>query len=114
VQNAANFTMRHGVRASLTLQKTHDLNAALAARNPAVAPHLSFADTGGHGYAVVAADPRAIEVEFVCIPRPLDRSTTPDGGPLRYRVAHRAALWRAGETPSLVRTKLEGEPPLGA
>jgi len=37
---------------------------------------------------------------FVCIPRPLERADE-DGGPLRYRVAHRARLWKPGERPRL-------------
>jgi alkaline phosphatase D len=48
----------------------------------------------------------------VCIPRPLERSTTPDGGPLVYRVVHRAKLWKGGETPVLERVLLEGKLPL--
>ena len=49
------------------------------------------------------------DCEFVCIPRPLERSATPDGGPLRYRVSHRVALWRKGETPRLERAASEGD-----
>lgn len=54
----------------------------------------------------------ALEVEFVCIPRPLERSTTEDGGPLAYRVVHRAKLWKGGETPQLERVMVEGKLPL--
>ena len=46
---------------------------------------------GGHGYATVRASAREIETEFVCIPRPIRRSETEDGGPVLYRVAPRAA-----------------------
>jgi alkaline phosphatase D len=114
IECAADFSVRHGVRASLTLQQTHDLAAALAQGNPNVSPHLSFIDSAGHGYAVVTAAAASIEVEFVCIPRPTERVATPDGGPLRYRVVHRAALWKAGEAPALERVRLDGIPPLGA
>jgi alkaline phosphatase D len=48
----------------------------------------------------------------VCIPRPLERSREPDGGPLLYRVVHRARLWQAGERPALERVSLEGTTPL--
>ena len=92
--------------------KSGDLERARALSNREMSPHLSFLDLGGHGYAMVSAQANALDVEFVCIPRPLERSTSEDGGPLLYRVAHRAKLWRAGEAPKLERTKLEGQVPL--
>jgi alkaline phosphatase D len=109
---AINLSMMHGVRSSLELQRTHDVRQALAASNPDVAPHLSFADTGGHGYAVVRVAPEDLTVEFVCIPRPIERSASADGGPLAYRVRHRVRLWGAGETPKVVRASREGVLPL--
>jgi hypothetical protein len=45
-------------------------------------PHRARRDLGGHGYAVVRLDAKALEAEFVCIPRPLERAERPDGGPL--------------------------------
>jgi alkaline phosphatase D len=65
---------------------------------------------GGHGYAVVRANDNSIETEFVCIPRPITRATRPDGGPLRYRVTHRAELWPRGKPPALTTKVLEGDP----
>jgi alkaline phosphatase D len=56
--------------------------------------------------------PDVLESEFVCIERPIARSTTPDGGPLRYRVLHRARLWKRGEQPNLEQRVLEGAPHL--
>ena len=35
-----------------------------------------------------------------------------DGGPLAYRVTHRAKRWEPGTAPRLERTKSEGELPL--
>jgi alkaline phosphatase D len=80
--------------------------------NPDVAPHLEFVDMAGHGYAVVSAGPDTIDTEFVCIVRPIARATTPDGGPLRYRVSHRAKRWAAGERPTLEQRVMEGDPKL--
>ena len=85
--------------------------AARAVRNPDVSPHLSFADYGGHGYATVRVSGAELETEFVCIPRPLTRATTADGGPLLYRVIHRVPLWQAGQPPRLLQEVVEGEPP---
>jgi alkaline phosphatase D len=48
----------------------------------------------------------------VCIQRPLERSETPDGGPLVYRVRHSTKLWAQGEAPRLEQEVVEGEPPL--
>lgn len=45
---------------------------------------------GGHGYATVRVDANSMATDFVCIPRPIERSPRPDGGPLRYRVRHEA------------------------
>jgi alkaline phosphatase D len=112
VQRTMNMLLMHGVRSCLEYAKSGDMSKALAVSNPAVAPHLSFLDLGGHGYAVVSAGKATMDVEFVCIPRPLERSPGNDGGPLLYRVVHQAKLWRAGETPKLQRTLLEGEVPL--
>jgi alkaline phosphatase D len=113
LQPAINFSLMHGVRASLTLQRTGDLKKALAESNPAVSPHLSFVDMGGHGYSVVRATADELQVEFVCIPRPIERSERPDGGELAYRIAHRLKLWKPDSTPRLERTKIEGNLPLG-
>jgi alkaline phosphatase D len=105
-----NVTAKHGVRSTLKLKETGDMEQARAARNPDVAPHLSFLDYGGHGYALVTATPDQFSVEFVCIPRPMERNERPDGGPLVYRVVHRTRLWKAGETPKLEQEILEGNP----
>jgi alkaline phosphatase D len=50
-----------------------------------------------------------MRTEFVCIPPPVTRSATPDGGPLRYRVQHIAKLWKPGERPKLTQRVIEGD-----
>jgi len=104
-----NLLLHHGVRSALEYARSGDLAKAHAARNPEVAPHLSFVDMGGHGYATVRVDANEMVTDFVCIPRPIERSAGDDGGPLRYRVRHEIALWRAGETPQIRQTVLEGD-----
>jgi alkaline phosphatase D len=106
------MTLKHGVRSALEYAKSFDLERARALSNPALAPHLEFLDAGGHGYATVRLSSDEMRTEFVCIPRPVTRSDRPDGGPLRYRVAHTAKLWRPGERPRLVRQVVEGDPEL--
>jgi alkaline phosphatase D len=107
-----NMTLRHGVRSSLEYAKSFDLERARTLSNPELAPHLEFVDAGGHGYAKVRLSGDEMRTEFVCIPRPIARSGTPDGGPLRYRVVHTAKLWQPGERPRLAQQVLEGDPGL--
>ena len=113
-QAAINLLLRHGVRACLEYKKSGDAEKAQRLSNPDLAPHLSFVDIGGHGYATVRVASDAIESEFVCIPRPLERTERADGGPLRYRVVHRAPLWTRDERPRLEQRILEGDPGLSA
>lgn len=107
-----NLMIKRGVRAAFEYATSGDIASARAATNPDVAPHLEFVDMAGHGYAVVTAGPEVIDTEFVCIVRPIARATTPDGGPLRYRVSHRAKLWEPGIAPKLEQRILEGDPKL--
>ncbi len=109
-----NLTARRGVKASLALQRGADPAAIAAAANPEVAPHLDLMDCGGHGYVLIAAHASFLDAELVCIPRPLERAPTADGGALRYRVSYRSEVWKPGETPTLRRMAAQGDLPLGA
>ena len=107
-----NLTIKRGVRAALEYAASGDIEKARALTNPDLAPHVSFVDMGGHGYTVITATPDAIDAECVCIARPIARATTPDGGPLRYRVSHSASLWQPGARPELRQRILSGDPKL--
>lgn len=109
-QPTVNLLLRHGVRSCFEYARSGDIAKARALSNPDLAPHLSFVDMGGHGYAVVRATSSYLETEFVCIPRPLVRSDGSDGGPLAYRVKYRANLWSKGEHPRLEGQILDGDP----
>ena len=109
-QPTFNLLLRHGVKSCLEYAKSGDIQAARKLSNAALSPHLSFVDMGGHGYSVVRATSESIETEFVCIPRPLERSERADGGPLAYRVRHQADLWRKGDKPRLKAQIVEGDP----
>ena len=109
-QPTINLLLRHGVKSCLEYAATGDIVKARALTNPDLSPHVSFVDMGGHGYSVVHVSSDALETEFVCIPRPIERSEREDGGPLRYRVTHRAKLWKKGETPKLEMKVIEGDP----
>ncbi|HEY2345751.1 MAG TPA: alkaline phosphatase D family protein [Xanthomonadaceae bacterium] len=108
-QPTINLLLRHGVRSALEYSSSGDLAKARALSNPELAPHLTFVDLGGHGYATVRVDASTMVTEFVCIPRPIERSPSDDGGPLRYRVRHEVPLWRAGERPQMRLTVVEGD-----
>ncbi|MBV9571957.1 MAG: alkaline phosphatase D family protein [Alphaproteobacteria bacterium] len=108
-ETTVNLTLHHGVRTALEYAKSGDIAKARTLRNPESAPHVSFVDMGGHGYGVVRASPDRMDTEFVCIPRPVERAKSEDGGPLRYRVVHSAKLWRKGERPVLEQTVVEGD-----
>ncbi|MEN5230204.1 alkaline phosphatase D family protein [Brevundimonas naejangsanensis] len=112
VQPAMNLAIRHGVRACYALKASGRIEEALAASNPHVAPHLAFADLGGHGYALVVADHDALEVEFVATPRPVHPPQGPEGIPLAYRATHRLSAWSPGEQPRLERVRQDGVAPL--
>jgi alkaline phosphatase D len=109
-QPTVNMLLRHGVRACLEYAQSGDIAKARALSNPALSPHLSFVDMGGHGYSVVRVTSDAIETEFVCIPRPLERSDRQDGGGLNYRARFRVILWEKGKAPKLELQILEGNP----
>jgi alkaline phosphatase D len=111
-QPGVNLLLHHGVRSALEYASSGDLHRAHAVSNPELAPHLTFVDMGGHGYATVRVDANAMVTDFVCIPRPIERSPGPDGGPLRYRVRHEVPLWQAGERPRMRQTVVEGDPGL--
>jgi alkaline phosphatase D len=108
-ETTINLTLKHGVRSALEYAGSGDLAAALRLSNPANAPHLEFIDMGGHGYSVVTAGPTAVETEFVCIPRPIRRSESPDGGPVRYRVRLTTPMWAAGARPAITQQIIEGD-----
>jgi alkaline phosphatase D len=108
-QPTVNMLLKHGVKSCLEYTKTGDIAAARAATNPDNAPHVTFVDMGGHGYSVVRVTSDAAETEFVCIPRPIERSATDDGGPLRYRARFRTPMWKHGETPKMEAKVIEGE-----
>jgi alkaline phosphatase D len=109
-QPTLNLLLRHGVRSCFEYAKSGDITKARALSNSDLSPHLSFVDMGGHGYSVVHASSEFIETEFVCIPRPVERSERPDGGALSYRVRFRTGVWKSGEAPRLQMQIVEGDP----
>jgi alkaline phosphatase D len=108
-QPTLNLTLHHGVRSSLEYSRSGDMAKARALSNAELSPHVKFVDMGGHGYATVRVTRDAFETEFVCIPRPVERSASADGGPLRYRVRCHTAWWESGKRPELDVRVIEGD-----
>jgi alkaline phosphatase D len=108
-----NMLLRHGVRSCLEYGRTRDAASARKLSNPDLSPHMRFVDMGGHGYGIARFGADLMECEFVCLPRPLERSPAEDGGPVLYRLLHRCQLWRSGQRPVLEQRVLEGDPGLG-
>jgi alkaline phosphatase D len=109
-QPTFNLLLKHGVRSCLEYAKTGDIAKARSLSNPDLSPHVSFVDMGGHGYSVVRIMKDVLEADFVCIPRPIDRSKADDGGSLSYRARFRATLWEKTQRPKLETQILEGDP----
>jgi len=103
---------RHGFKAAAEYARSGDIAAAASLSNPQVAPHIRFCDATAHGYARITATSKRLECEFVCIKVPRERTSTPDGGALVYRIVHRTPIWKAGGTPSLEQEVLYGKPVL--
>ena len=108
-QPTMNLLLHHGVNSCLEYSRTGDVAKARALSNAALSPHVKFVDMGGHGYSTVRVTADAFETEFVCIPRPVERSASADGGPLRYRVRCHTAKWENGKQPELDVRVIEGD-----
>lgn len=105
---AMNMAVRYGVESCREYARSGDIEAAKSVRNPDVAPHLAFADQGGHGFAILTATPDDLRVEFIGTVRPDHPATTPDGIEVSYRIAHRVAPWAKGKQPRLEHLGTEG------
>ena len=81
-----------------TKRRCHQGARVLQSRSGAA---CCFRRYGWSRIPVVRAAKDALETEFVCIPRPLERSDRVDGGPLNYGVRAHARLWSKGEHPAL-------------
>jgi alkaline phosphatase D len=106
-----NAWLLHGAEAARQLHDTGNPEAAIAAADPAVNPHLTYADTDAYGYYRADFSRDALEVEFVVIEEPLiDRGTA--GPVVRRRVRFTINAWSPGQEPELTGAIVEGEAPL--
>ena len=105
-----NMLVKHGVRSCLEYAKSFDLERARAVSNPELSPaprvrrYLAGTVMRRFGSPAMRCGPSSSASRG-----PITRSDEPDGGPIRYRVAHTAKLWAPGERPQLVQQVLEGD-----
>lgn len=109
-----NVLMRMGAKAAQVMYETDDLEAARAAADPGVNPHLVYADNDAHGYTMVHFYQDRVEADFVTVPRTeWNPEVHPDGPPLRRKVGFRTMAWLPGEQPSMQRIYESGETNFG-
>lgn len=80
-----NLWLRHGTNAAGTFAATGNLEAALAAADPTVNPHMKYADTNSQGYGYAKITGERFEARLVTINRPI--AATPERGPGIKRAA---------------------------
>ncbi|NBB99867.1 MAG: hypothetical protein GVY15_03280, partial [Bacteroidetes bacterium] len=108
---ALNLTFRHGTRASATLAETGgNLEAAIAQRNPAQNPHLTYVDSNAYGFARLEVTGDRTTCTFTTIAPPVQQPNGAGATVLR-RVRHTLPTWAAGDAPSLQGPTIEGTPP---
>ncbi len=106
-----NAWLLFGADAARTLSMTGNVHAAQAQANPAINPHLRYADTDAYGYLVARVREMDTEVEFVTIPPPqVDYGG--DDPPVVRRVRYTLARWKPGDAPRLSSPEVEGPPPV--
>lgn len=102
-----NMLLMHGTSAASTMADQNDRDAALAAKDPEVNPHLKYADTDAQGYGVMLVTTAQISVDLVTVNRPTTDSGT--GGP---GVHHTATFTvDADDVASLSEPSFSGTPP---
>jgi alkaline phosphatase D len=105
-----NTLIRYGSTAATVAAATHDLSMIEAARDPAVNPHLRYADTGANGYGIAAFDGDGARVELLSTGRPLE-DLGPDGVEIRGRARFSIARTKKGELAALDEPELTGDKP---
>ena len=111
VMPALNAWLLFGADAAARLHETGDPNVALQAADPAVNPHLNYADTDGLGYFIAHFSAEQLEVEFVTILEPMEYFGD-QGPPVRRRVRFTVPAWAANDEPRLSAGTTTGEEPL--
>ncbi len=80
-----NMTLLYGSASATVMSQTDNITMALAARDPAVNPHLKYADSNAQGYGVLRITAAGATADLVTVNRPV---TDVPAGPGKKRTAH--------------------------
>lgn len=109
---ALNTWMLFGADAAKHFNTTYDDQAALALADPAVNPHLAYADNDAYGFFRVVFDQDKCSAEFVTEPQPIVDYTNSDNPPVRRRVKLEVPAVDGGKPARLANISVVGEAPL--
>ena len=107
-----NVTLRRGTRAAVTVAKTADLAAGLAAANPRQNSHLRYVDTDSNGYGLLRVGAAGAVAELVTV-APAKKAYGKAGAPIRRTARFTIAPWAKGAAPVLAEPAIDGEKPFG-
>lgn len=107
---AFNLTLRHGTRAAVTLAKTGNLQAALAADNPKQNRHLRYVDTDSNGYGLLTAGGDGLVAELVTVAS-AKQQFGKAGAAIRRTARFTVKPWGRGGEPVMDEPVIEGEKP---
>lgn len=111
IMPALNAWLIHGAKSARKLADTGDATEATKLSNPAVNPHLLYADTDAYGYFISRLDSDRIETEFVVIDQPIqDYANSPP--PVTRRIKMKVDAWMPGVSPKIEDIEVVGELPL--
>lgn len=113
IQPALNAWMLYGHEAARAVSRGEPEQTAISRGNPAVNPHLRYADSDAFGYFTARFSSGVAEIEFVTIEEPVVRPA--DGAlSVRRRVRFRLPAWGAGGSPDLGVDQIEGARPIAS
>lgn len=102
-----NLLLLHGTSAAEVMAQQNDLEAALAAKDPEVNPHMRYADTDAQGFGMMRVTSDAITTELVTINRPIV-DTGADGPGIHHRASF---TQNAGDVTTLTGPTITGTKP---
>lgn len=107
---ALNAWLLFGAEAARTASDTGNPKEAVSKSNPAVNPHMAYADNDAYGYYLARFNPDDMNVQFVTIPEPI-QNYEEQGNIVLRRVNFQVKSWNNDEEPTVTETGIEGKLP---